>query len=63
MKKWFLIEMFYADKSVTVHFVRSKNYGDACVKLSKLHGEPQAFKLLAEYEHSEVDKDVLNRVA
>lgn len=63
MKKWFLIEMWYADKSASVHMVRSKNYGDACVKLGKIHGEPENFKLLSEFEHSEIDKDVLNRIA
>lgn len=63
MKKWFLIEMFMADKMTTQHMVKAKTYPDACVKLAKLHGEPNAFKCLGEYEVSEVDKDVLNRFA
>lgn len=63
MKPFFFIEMFSSDKSVTTHFVKGKTYEECCVKLAKIYGEPNAFKLLGLYEASTVDKDIINRYA
>ncbi len=61
--KWFSIEMFFADKTVTVHIVKAKTYEDGCVKLAKIFGEANAFKCLGVFEISNVDSHVLNRTA